>query len=80
MSDVTSFLSSIWQLFEDVDVPGLGISFAQLWIGAFVVALSIVILRPLLGIGVGASRFITGVGKRGISRFRNRKRYMEDDS
>lgn len=51
MSDFTSFFADIWRLFQEVNVPVLNISFADLWIGVFVVSISIVILRPLLGIG-----------------------------
>lgn len=67
LRDVMVALSQVWDLFEEVQVPGLGISFASLWLGSFVVMVSIVILRPLLGIGAGASRLISGVGKRAIS-------------
>lgn len=48
---VGGFLSGVWELFSQTPVPGLGISFASLYLGAFVVMISIVILRPLLGIG-----------------------------
>lgn len=79
MREVMVALSQIWQLFEDVQVPGLNISFATLWLGAFVVMISIVILRPLLGIGAGASRLIFGVGKRGFSSIRRKKKVGDDD-
>lgn len=77
MSEFTSWLASIWSLFVEVEVPGLGISFAALWLGCFVVCLGIVILRPLLGIGGSTIRAITGVGKRAIS---NRRRHFKEGS
>lgn len=66
MSEFLEFFASIWRLFDEIDVPGLGISFSELWLGAFVVCISIVILRPLLGIGGSASRIVTGIGKRSV--------------
>lgn len=72
MNAFAQFLADCWRLFTDVQVPILNISFAQLWLGIFVVGVSIVILRPLLGIGFGAANNIfSGVaraGKRGYDR------------
>lgn len=69
MDAMKTFLADCWRMFTDVQVPGLGISFANLWLGVFVVGIAIVILRPLLGIGFGAANNIfTGIaraGKRG---------------
>lgn len=70
MQEFTTFLSDCWNMFEQVQVPVLNISFAKLYIGVFVVGISIIILRPLLGIGGSgfASNIfhgITGAGKRG---------------
>lgn len=53
----------IWSLFS-VDHPLLHISFADIMLGVFVVNLSIIILRPLLGIGTSAGRsLIRSAGK-----------------
>lgn len=55
---VTTFLAGIWDLFEQTSVPGLNLSFAQLYLGVFVVSVSIMILRPLLGIGASVVHMI----------------------
>lgn len=54
MSEVLQLFRSFWDIFEEVQVPLLNISFAELYIGVFVACISIVILRPLLGIGAVA--------------------------
>lgn len=68
MSEVLQFFRSLWDIFEEVQVPLLNISFSQLYLGAFVVSVSIAILRPLLGIGAGAVNNIS----RGLSSARRR--------
>ena len=68
MEAFTTFLAGVWELFTSVTVPGINISFAQMWLGVFVVGLSISILRPLLGIGAGAIKNILHAGKRGYDR------------
>ena len=73
MTDFTTFLADCWRMFEDVNVPVLNISFAKLYLGVFVVGISIIILRPLLGIGgSGAAgsifRGLSGATKRGYDR------------
>lgn len=73
MEDFTTFLADCWHLFEEVQVPVLNISFAKLYLGVFVVCISIIILRPLLGIGGSgfASNIfhgVSGVAKRGYDR------------
>lgn len=70
MSEFTTFLADCWRMFEEVNVPVLNISFAKLYLGVFVVGISIIILRPLLGIGGSgfASNIfhgISGAAKRG---------------
>lgn len=83
MSELTQFLSDCWRMFTDVEVPGIGITFAQLYLGVFVVGLSIAILRPLLGIGGGFINLISGAGKsakRGYDRAYNKSyaKYRRD--
>ena len=71
MTEILEFFSSIWQLFEEVTVPLINITFAQLWIGVFVVSISISILRPLLGIGAGA---VNNISKGLNNRYNRNKR------
>lgn len=85
MNDFTQFLADCWQMFEEVDVPVLNISFAKLYLGVFVVGISIVILRPLLGIGGSgfASNIfhgISGASKRGYDRSYSKYRRDKDRS
>lgn len=79
MREFTEFFAQLWRIFDEVQVPALNISFAQLWIGCFVVCVSITILRPLLGIGGSAFRSLTGVGKRAVSNSRRRKKEGDED-
>ena len=68
MSSVTSLLASFWRLFSSLRVPLLGISFAELYLGAFVVTLSIKILFPLLGIGADSVRNLVSARDRHTQR------------
>lgn len=69
MSEVLQLFRSLWDIFEEVQVPLLNISFAQLYLGAFVASISIVILRPLLGIGAIAANNLA----KGVSSSRRRR-------
>lgn len=51
MQTVFSVLSMAWGFFSQVQCPFLGISFASLFLGVFVVGFSIRLLKPLLGLG-----------------------------
>lgn len=51
MREIGQLFASFWNLFANLEVPLLGISFATLYTGAFVVVFSIMILKPILGIG-----------------------------
>ena len=86
MSEFTQFLADCWRMFEDVNVPVLNISFAKLYLGVFVVGISIIILRPLLGIGGSgfASNIfhgVSGAAKRGYdnsySKYRRNRERQE---
>lgn len=72
MDEIRTFLADCWRMFTDVTVPGINITFAQLYLGVFVVGIATVILRPLLGIGFGGASNITSglarAGKRGYDR------------
>ena len=94
MEAFTTFLANVWELFTSVTVPGLNITFGEMWLGIFVVGVSIMILRPLLGIGGSlghdAANIFRGAAKRGYDRSYTKyrkdrerkesfaKRYVED--
>lgn len=70
--EVLVVLAEVWRLFESVEVPGFGIKFSTLWIGFFVVNLSISILHFLMSIE-NIYSFGNRVSNR-IKYFSNRKR------
>jgi len=72
LEEVTTFLAGIWSIFTENNVPILNISFAQLWLGIFVVGVSTIILRPLLGIGAGALQNVASIGRRTAYGIRHR--------
>lgn len=51
MDTVFSVLRMAWGFFSDITCPFLGISFASLFLGVFVVNFSVRLIKPLLGIG-----------------------------
>lgn len=63
MSAVFSVLSMAWGFFSSIQCPFLNISFASLFLGAFVINFSIRLLKPLLGLGSrsqsAAERFVS---------------------
>lgn len=69
MSEFSQFLSELWRIFDEVQVPGIGISFAQLWVGCFVLAFAVTILRPIFGLGASA---VSGVSKKAGDWYRHR--------
>lgn len=64
LSDITSFLATIWSAFSNLQVPLLGISFATLYTGIFAVAFSMLILKPILGIAQSAAHSHTRITSR----------------
>lgn len=76
MTYITDFLRSVWDIFS-IEEPHLGISFGSIYLGVFVVSLSLKILLPILGIG---GRAVRGLGKRSSSsRVIYRKAGNDDD-
>lgn len=73
VGQITQTLASFWNLFTEIRVPGLGISFSTLYLGFFAVAVSIKLLSPLLGIGGNVANGPVRAG-RSIRSERARKR------
>lgn len=63
LGQITQTLASFWELFSQVQVPGLGISFSVLYLGVFAVSLSIKLLAPILGLGGNVARGPVRIGK-----------------
>lgn len=56
IGQITQTLASFWNLFTQVQVPGLNISFSVLYLGVFAIAVSIKLLAPILGLGGNVAR------------------------
>lgn len=52
------FLSSSWDFFTEITVPGMSFTFAQLLVGLFLANLGLRFLFMMLGIGVHSSDFV----------------------
>lgn len=74
MNALGSILALGWEFFA-LPVPVLGISFAALYVGVFVVSLSISLLVPLLGVGRGA---VNSVSRAHEKRARARSSALRD--
>lgn len=60
-----SLFNSVWSFFTGVDVPGLGVSFAWLFLSVFVVKIVISIVRAGLGIGDSSTGYRSGKNTEG---------------
>lgn len=67
---------SFWDFFS-LEHPVLGISFGKVLNGFFVVCFSVTLLRPILGIGAGAIRSVTSVGRGIRSRNESELRHQQ---
>lgn len=74
VGQISQVLASFWNLFTQVQVPGLGIPFSVLYLGVFAVAVSIKLLAPLLGIGGNVARGPVRVGRTVRHEARRRER------
>lgn len=51
---ISWFLSSSWDFFTEITVPGFDFSFAALFVGLFLANLGLRFLFMMLGIGIGS--------------------------
>lgn len=72
LGQITQTLASFWNLFAQVQVPGLGIPFSVLYLGIFAIAVSIKLLAPILGLGGNVARGPVRLGR--ASRARTSRR------
>lgn len=73
LNAITAFFRNVWEVFS-IEHPLLGIPFSVIYLGAFAVAFSIVILRPILGIGSGVVDNISASGRSAVRSARSRNR------
>lgn len=67
---VLRILGSIWNGFFSLESPFFGLTFKQIFVGFFVVVISIRILWDLLGLGAAAIDTASGIGRRAVGRSR----------
>ena len=79
MQEIGSLFAEFWHIFEELDVPVLNIKFSTMYLGIFAVSFSLLILRPILGLGGGIARGVSGLGKSARSGIR-RSSYRNDRS
>lgn len=65
MNCIKTFLSNAWDFFTETDVPGLGFSFAVLFVGAALIPISLSFLSLILGFPVGSVSDAQSFGARG---------------
>ena len=70
MQEIGGLFAQFWHIFEEIDVPILNIKFSTMYLGIFAVSFSLLILRPILGIGGSVARGVTGLGKSARSSIR----------
>lgn len=70
MQEIGSLFAQFWHIFEELDVPVLNIKFSVLYLGIFAVSFSLLILRPILGVGGTFANGVAGIGKSARSSIR----------
>lgn len=65
MQEITALLRRAWDFFGIIE-PHLGISFGAIYLGVFVIAMSLRFLVPLLGIGHSYDENLIAGYKRGL--------------
>lgn len=74
---VLQIIGSIWNGLFGLESPFFGLTFKQIFIGLFVVIISIRVLWDLLGLGAAAIDTTTYIGRRVASRSRRNKQSAE---
>ena len=77
MQEIGQIFAEFWNIFTELDVPVLNIKFSTLYLGIFAVSFSLLVLRPILGLGGSVSRGVAGIGKSAHSRYNNVVRKTE---
>lgn len=54
---IQAWLSNSWLMLTSVNVPGLGVSFAALFVGLFLAVFSLKILGLMMGVSISSSDF-----------------------
>lgn len=67
---IKMFLGSAWRFFTKTDVPGLGFSFAALFVGAALIPISLSFLSLIFGFPVGTADNAEELASRGSRRLR----------
>lgn len=67
---IFTIIKEIWNGLFGLESPFFGLTFKQIFIGLFVVIISIRVLWDLLGLGAAAIDTATGIGKRAVGHSR----------
>lgn len=70
---VFRILGEIWNGFFGLTSPFFGLTFKQIFVGFFVVVISIRILWDLLGLGAAAINTTTNISRSAVNRSRSRR-------
>lgn len=65
MSSIYTIFTDVWNKFFGVVEPHLGISFGSIYLGVFVVGVSLRVLMPLIGVGGAGFNSTVGSLRRG---------------
>lgn len=79
LNQITAFFARIWEVFS-VPHPILGIPFSTIYLGAFAVSFSIIILKPILGIGSGVVSDVSRSARTARNQIRSRRQAKYDQS
>lgn len=76
---ITGFFREVWQIFT-LPHPLLGIPYSVIYVGAFAVSFSILILKPILGIGSGVVSDVSSGARRASDSIRAKRRANKANS
>lgn len=79
LNQITAFFARVWEVFS-VNHPILGIPFSTIYLGAFAVSFSIIILKPILGIGAGTITDISRSARTTRNNLRNKRQAKYEQS
>lgn len=79
LNQITAFFARVWEVFS-VNHPILDIPFSTIYLGAFAVSFSIIILKPILGVGAGTITDISRSARTTRNQIRNRRQSKYEQS
>lgn len=74
IAQISQTVAGFWNLFTQVQVPGLGIPFSTLYLGVFAISVSIKLLAPILGLGGNVANGPVRIGRAARNEAHRRER------